>query len=222
MKKTAFITRDLHPESIFLHRLSAAGWQVAGESLLSFSPLNFGQLPVVDWVFFYSKKGIQYFFQQEKINANLRYAVMGQASGAALQQQGINPNFVGTGEPESTAQAFQALAKGQRILFPCATNSRHSIRDLLGDNIEAYEVIVYHNEKRKDIAIRTEQVLVFTSPMNVEAYFDLHDLASGQQLLAIGETTASKLRALGFDDIKVANQADEMALAEAVGDLSGI
>jgi uroporphyrinogen-III synthase len=58
-----------------------------------------------------------------------------------------------------------------------------------------------------------EEVLVFTSPMNGEAYFGLHALLAGQRVVAIGPTTAEALKQF---DPAVATSPTEEALARAV------
>jgi len=217
---TVFITRDLTLQSPFYQQLSDEGWQVRHASLLVFESVPFEHLPAVDWIFFYSKNGIKYFFEQAKPDDSVRYAVMGEASAAYLTAQcGIQADYVGTGEPASTATAFIQRAKEQRVLFPCAAQSRHSIRQLLAHEIEAIDLVVYNNQKKSNLPPRDEHVLVFTSPLNVVAYFDQHILQQYQQIVAIGRTTAAELEAYGYTDFKIATQPNERALAEAVIEL---
>ena len=219
--KTVFITRDLTSESPFYQRLSDEGWQVGHASLLAFEPVSFGQLPATDWIFFYSKNGIKYFFEQAKLDDSVRYAVMGKASAAYLTAQcGIQADYVGTGEPASTAAAFVQMAKGQRVLFPCAAQSRHSIRQLLAHEIEATDVVVYNNRKKTKFSPRDEHVLVFTSPLNVAAYFEQYTLQQYQYIIAIGRTTATALEGFGYQDYTIAAQPNETALAEAVNQVT--
>jgi len=225
---TVFITRDLTPDSDFLYLLSEEGWQVNGFSLLEFEGVPFSY-PHVDWIFFYSKNGIKFFFEYLKSDEERwrtflkrqasdtpKLAVMSKASAEYLLEYNLKADFIGTGNAETTAPAFLRMAKGQRVLFPHAKNSRHSIRKAIENNIDAIDVMVYENRKIIDFPVSDAAVLVFTSPMNVEAYFEKYSLGEKQKMVAIGHTTATKLTELGFDNIKIAEEPNETALAESV------
>jgi len=219
--KRVFISRFLKPDSPFKRELTAAGWQVHGESLLHFQAIPFQQLPYSDWIFFYSKKGVRFFFQNiQKNNSSLseqvKFATIGTSTAQVLQQHGLVPDFVGTGDPVTTAETFLTLAAGRRVLFPQAAHSRQSIQQQLGDRIKAVDLVVYENSLRSDFELPGFDILVFTSPMNAEAYFFKKQLLSHQQIVAIGHTTAQKLRALGIQNVQVAERPDEQHLAEAV------
>ena len=58
-----FISRDLATDSIFSKRLQGKA-TVIGLSLVEFQPLIFDAKKSGDWLFFYSKNGIQYYFSQ--------------------------------------------------------------------------------------------------------------------------------------------------------------
>jgi len=70
------------------------------------------------------------------------------------------------------------------VLFPHAKNSRHSIRKIIENEITAIDIVVYENRKITDFPPSDVAVLVFTSPMNVEAYFEKYDLKKKQKLVS--------------------------------------
>lgn len=216
--QTAFITRDLKGGSPFRQQLEKAGWEVHGQSLIRFEPLAFGQLPAADWIFFYSKRAVAYFFQQlpdTDITQRAKVAAIGPGTAAALQQQGVNPSYVGNGIPEEVAQAFAAKAKGQRVLFPQARRSRQSVQKALGKQVQAQTLIIYDNKPLQDVPFSRAQVLVFTSPLSAEAYLSRHSLLQGQRVVAIGQPTAEALKPQGVNP-KRADMPTEEALAKAV------
>jgi uroporphyrinogen-III synthase len=57
---------------------------------------------------------------------------------------------------------------------------------------------VYDNFIKTEIQKREESILVFTSPMNVEAYFNAFSLEKHQRLVAIGSPTEEALKAYGY------------------------
>ena len=217
-----FISRNLDVESVFLQKLQSAGFKVIGESLIEFSPVPFDEIPETDWIFFYSKKAVRYFFthsRQANLKVDAKIAALGAGTAEALREWQVEAYFTGTGEPTSTARAFLQTARGQRVLFPRAQHSRQSVQRALADVIEAVDLIVYRNEPRTDFALPTCDWLVFTSPLNVQAYAQKYEILPGQSILAIGETTAKALRDIGVSRIKIADAPAEEALANAI--LSG-
>jgi len=215
--KTVFISRELSQHSPFRQRLQAAGWRVEGGSLLVFEPVAIGALPACDWVFFYSKRAADCFFQQMSPAKyeGVKFGAIGPGTAEKIRSYGLQPDFSGSGRPEEAAAAFAELARGERVLFPQARRSRQSVQRLLGSAVEALSLVVYDNRPRAEIELQRASVLVFTSPMNARAYLDLFRLLSGQRAVAIGEPTAEVLRAFGISP-KVAAAPTEEAMAEAV------
>ena len=193
---------------------------MTGRSLVHFEGVSFQQVPLADWIFFYSSRGVQYFFEGLaqaglSLPAGVRLAALGQGTARALARYGQRAAFSGAGDPGPTARAFARQAAGQQVLFPRARRSRRSVQQALGDAIRAIDLVVYDNRPAADIPAGPFDVLVFTSPLNAEAYFAQHSLSPGQRIVAIGATTAAALEALGAGKVIVAEAPTEAALAEA-------
>ena len=103
-----FISRQLQKESIFRKRLQESGFEVLAQSLIDFFPESFLKLPQADWLFFYSKKGVQFFFKNKPKNFSkkTKWAAMGEGTATALAHQNISLDFIGDGSPETTAMNF--------------------------------------------------------------------------------------------------------------------
>ncbi len=217
-----FITRALEKDSAFRRKMNAIGAQVEDKSLVQFSPVSFS-LPKrkIDWVFFYSQNAVKFFIQGGGFNelAEVSVAALGPGTKKKLNKAGIIVNFTGAGEVEEVAFSFRKLGMGKCVLFPRAFNSRQSVQRLLKDEIDAVDLVVYKNEILKDFALDEEnKVLVFTSPLNVEAYFNRYQLLSTQKVVAIGNTTAKQLKKQGIEKLFIAKAPDEEALADAVNE----
>lgn len=221
---SVFITRELQAGSEFLRILKGAGYEVEGESLVEFSAISFEHIPDCDWVFFYSSRGVQFFFEQiKKLNLTVpstKFAVMGKGTAETLRKYTKSINFIGVGEPKSTALAFKNRAAGQVVLFPRAKNSKQSIQKLLLGKIISIDLIVYENKPKDYCHMRGRDFLVFTSPLNVEAYFNKNVKLPHQKIVAIGETTAAALRRLGYNEAATARYASERSMANSVIQLS--
>ncbi|MCB0639393.1 MAG: uroporphyrinogen-III synthase [Lewinella sp.] len=216
MDQTVFITREQGPASPFTRRLEAAGWRVYGRSLLQHTAVRFTEVPGCDWIFCYSPRAVGFFLDQLTDRPVARWAAIGPGTAKALEAQGVVPDFVGDGDPDSTAMAFLKEAAGQRVLFPRARHSRQSVQRALGAEITSLDLIVYDNQPRADFAVPPCRVLVFTSPLNARAYFGRYTLQEGQRVVAIGPSTAVTLSDLGVIFDTVAAEPSEEGLATAV------
>lgn len=222
MNKRLFISRTLKPDSPV--RAFAKKWQLdlRAESLIEFTPVQFGKLPPCDWLFFYSKNGVRYFMRElqergQKVEHPI--AVLGLGTLNALKEFGKSADFAGNGRPEEVAAAFKKLAAGQQVLFIRAQQSRRSIQQLLQDDLIVKELIVYANEIRLPAHDFQADYLLFTSPMNVEAYAQKYDFDAAAGIIAIGQTTASKLRSLGAERVQVAARPDEAAMLARLSEI---
>lgn len=220
--KTVFISRFLTATSPFQNILNTQGYRVHGESLLCFEAVNFDSIPMTDWIFFYSKNAIRFFFDTLKTNHKTiiltpKYATIGAGTAAVLKEYEIIPDFVGTGQPHATAMAFKNVAQGQMVLFPRAYHSRQSIQKILSDDLLVKDIVVYKNKPKTNIQLpKNFDYLVFTSSMNIKVYYQHHTLQAQQKIIVIGPTTAKTLRNLGIHQFIIAKETTEAALAAAI------
>ena len=214
---TVFITRYLAPDSVFYTQLTDAGYRVSGRSLIEFEAVPVRKIPAVDWIFFYSRRGVAFLFDQiSALPGECRLAVIGPGTEKKLRSYAYRPDFVGTGKPEQVARDFLKHAHGRRVLFPRARHSRRSVQRALGDAVEAVDLIVYDNRPSGEVPTDDFDVLVFTSPMNARTYFQTRQRLPNQRVIAIGQTTAAALKELGIGRVEVAWEPSEAAMAEMV------
>ncbi len=228
-----FISRALSPESLFKSKLEAADLEVHGESLIQFDPVPFQEVPPCDWVFFYSRNAVRFYFaglqnpdfwKGKKLRQGparrekpVKYAAYGSATAAYLtKHHQVKVQFIGSAKPSATAQSLMTMAAGERILFPCAKHSLHSLYKYIRYKTDATKLVVYDNRIRDEFDLPTCDILVFTSPLNAQAYFGKYQWKKKQKVLAIGRTTAGALKKLGITKVAVAKKAKEEALAELV------
>ena len=215
-----FISRECLPGSLFYDMLNARGYTVTGQSLLQLDPLPVRNIPAADWIFFASGNAVRFFFELPTAilppTESVHWAALGPATAAVLRAFTEKIDFEGDGRPETCAAAFAPLAGGQKVLFPAAQHSQHSIQKMLGEQIEAIDLPLYANAPLPDIAPRAEAVLLFTSPMNARAYFSKNVRLPQQRIIAIGASTAAALQQLGVGTIEVSEFPDEGSLAKMV------
>jgi len=213
-----FISRICDENSIFRKILTEKGISLCDESLIDFSPLDFQVPDDYDWLFFYSKKGVSFFFQANpRLSSKVKIGSIGKGTAkAVLHYFGKEPDFIGDGIPETCAADFKKIAAGQRVIFIRAEESKKSIQNLLKDELTVMELIVYKNVPKIDFAKTDADILVFTSSLNAETYLKKYPAEKNQILAAIGKPSAETIEALGYKDVFCSDSPDETALADLV------
>ncbi len=175
--------------------------------------INFSK---TDIIFFYSKNAVTFFLQKNKsfLERELPLlACMGKGTAYALQGFGYPSDFIGQGTPQEIASDFLKISEGKKVLFPRAKNSKQSIQKLLKNKIIDIDLVIYDNIKKNNFEDPLADILIFTSPLNVEAYFDAIPYRD-EKIIAIGKTTEKKLLSLGLQNIIVSPQSTERSVLE--------
>ena len=218
---SVFISRDLSEQSYFRRALEKHGIEIEARSLIRTVPVITKLDPYIlrdiDWIFFSSKNAVEYFFQlQPQLTKKVKFGVMGSGSEDALRRNGHFVDFTGVGNDSAdVAMDFAALANGNKVLFPCAENSMRSIQSGLSADTKIIDLPVYETVLEEDVEPTGASVLVFTSPSNIEAYFENNLLDPDQKVIAIGKSTGRKFDEMGTKYI-LPFSPDEVGLAEAV------
>lgn len=225
--KKVFISREIASDNPLRYSLEEKGYRVNGQSLITFKSVPFTQYPASDWIFFYSSRAASFFKEGlkksgQKWPQSPKLAAMGEGTAKWLNENQSPPAFVGTGQPKKTAEAFLQLAAGQKVLFPRANASLQSIQTLLGRQINALDLVVYHNSPKRDFPLPIADILVFTSPMNVQAYFHRFSIKADQRIISIGATTTAALVKAGIKVDSEAKGAGEQWLVRAILEINEV
>lgn len=218
-----FISRMLPETSYFRKALEKYQIQLDDRSLIKIFPiinkLDPFILKRVDWVFFSSKNAIECFFSlSPQLPKKVKYGVIGRASEEMLRRYGIVPDFNGEEDGIDTqdiAKDFAKLANGSTVLFPGAKDSLRTIQQALNKATKIIDLPVYETEMDENCDPSAAEVLVFTSPSNVDAYFTNNLLEPGQQVICIGKSTGKKFNQMNVN-YTLPYSPDEIGLAEAV------
>lgn len=212
--KSIFISRKLQEDSRFKKLANENKIQITDESLISTSEIRFSFTPKTDWIFFSSKNAIKYFFSQSpELHAQIKFGVMSKVSADYLLKFGKTAEFIGQGIDLATiAKDFKKTIKDESVLFPQAIDSLKSIQKHLSFINTCYNLFVYKTTIRSDFTIPRVDVLIFTSPSNVNAYFNKYTLEPGQKVIAIGTSTKQKLSEYGVRDVLMPDKFSEDAL----------
>ena len=218
---SVFITRELSEQSYFRRAIEKHKINIEARSLIRTVPvitkLDSYILKHIDWIFFSSKNAVEYFFElNPQLPKDVKFGVMGSGSEEMLRKKGHFTDYVG--ESTDTAEVaadFAELVKGQTVLFPGAEGSLRSIQQGMSADTKVIDLPVYETVLEEEVEASNADVLVFTSPSNVDAYFAENLLDPYQKVVAIGKSTGKKFDEMGVK-YALPFSPDEVGLSEAV------
>jgi len=211
--KRIFISRALKTDSDF-KRFLPKGFTLHDESLIDIVPVPFKETPDTDWIFFSSSNAVSCFFDgKPSYKKDTKFGVIGKATGKELSKY-VQADYIGKGNTQKVAKRFsKALGKGS-VLFPVSDKSLKTIQKKLPKK-QVTELIVYKTVQKLDFELPESDILVFTSPSNVEAFFNTENTIDKQKVISIGETTRKELLKHNVNSV-VPWQSYELAMLDLV------
>lgn len=213
-----FISRKLTRDSPFFTLLQHQDFAVIDQSLIQITPIRFSYTPQTDWVFFTSKNAIDYFFvQNPNVPEQVRYGVISNASAKHLLKYAVTATFIGNGVSlVQIAKDFREMLQNESVLFPQAIDSYQTIQKQLAFTNTSYNLYVYKTSIRTDFDLPYSDILIFTSPSNVEAYYSKYKFDPRQFVIAIGETTKHKLTEYNVMNVIMPKSFSEKGLVDVL------
>jgi hydroxymethylbilane synthase len=216
-----FISRELEDDSYFRRALEAHGYSVEARSLIQTQPITFDSTLVdAKWVFFSSKNAVEYFFDANPVFfEDVKYGTIGEGTAEIIRKIGHHVSFVGkSNNTKMIADEFlELLDEGDKVIFPQAKNSLRSIQKVVERYYPIQDLEVYETLQSGLGTLEDYDIMVFTSPSNVESYFSQRpDYHRPEHFVAIGNSTAKALKDAGVQRFKIAQAFEETSLSEAV------
>lgn len=211
-----FITRDLRDDDFFFQVLKANGCEVYGRALIETHRVPLKKVPEAQWVFFSSKQAVKHFLGQTKLAPGTKIGAVGKATSDELRKFNLRADFIGGGtDTRATAKQFAAVVGRSKVLFPQAKGSLKTVQQQM-PAAQVIDLIVYETIQRSAENLPAADILVFTSPSNVEAFFEKNSVAPGQKLVAMGHATGNSLKERGFHSFWSPDSFDDAGLTRAV------
>lgn len=213
-----FVTKTFRENDYLPNALRRLGFEVEGQSLIEFKQIRIKELPKTDWVFFSSKHAVRYFFSQDpKLEPGVKFGCIGTSTSAELRANGRRADFIGQStDIKLVGKQFGSKVGNSKVLFPIARGSMQSIQWQMVKrdnviNLEVYATLHKSTELAPDF-----EVVVFTSPSNVEAYFGKNTWQPHQQAVAMGEATGKALEKLKIKKYSTPKSFDDLGLVQAI------
>jgi hydroxymethylbilane synthase len=211
-----YITRDLRDDDFFFNVLKQNGCEVFGKALIEINRVQLKNIPDADWVFFSSKHAVRHFLGQTKLKPGMKIAAVGKATSDELRKFNLRADFIGGGnDTRITAKQFGAVAGRSTVLFPQAKGSLKTVQQQL-PTAKVIDLIVYESISRPADNIPESDVLVFTSPSNLEAFLEKNKILPKHKLVAMGHATGNTLKEKGFHSFYSPATFDDAGLAQTV------
>jgi hydroxymethylbilane synthase len=213
---SVYITRDLRDSDFFSQVLKANGCEVHGIALIDTQRVIAKKIPKADWIFFSSKNGVKHFLAQAKVEPGTKLAAVGKGTSDELRKHNLRADFIGgTADTRVIAKQFGALAGRSTVLFPQARGSMKTVQQQI-PMAKVIDLTVYETLTRPANDVPMCDVMVFTSPSNVEAFFSANALAKTQRVVAMGHATGSALKEQGIVSFVTPGTFDDAGLVRAV------
>jgi uroporphyrinogen-III synthase len=213
-----FVTRDYKEGDYLPAALTKLGFEVEGKSLIEFKQIRIKELPKTDWVFFSSKHAVRYFFnQQPKLENNVKFGCIGTSTSAELRAHGKRADFIGQNtDIKLVGKQFSSKVGNSKVLFPIARGSMQSIQWQMVKRDNVINLEVYATLKHSVEISAEKEVIVFTSPSNVEAFFEKNKIEPHQKVIAMGESTGKALEKLKIKNYTMPVSFDDLGLVQAI------
>jgi uroporphyrinogen-III synthase len=210
------ITREHQPEGLLARALVAHGLSVSGQQLLTAEALPFTLPAEFDRLFFTSRNAVRYFvIGGGDLNA-ARCDAIGSGTAEELRKHGAQAAYIGDGPDTPTIAAeYAARFKTQRVLFPCAEIGLRTVQRSMPE-ANVIDLPVYRMRSMQGTPISEADVVVVTSPEHANAMHAAKPLGTFAHRIAMGTSTAHRVRDLSGADAIIPWASNEMALVDAV------
>jgi len=209
---SVFVSRKDNPKSLLLQRLKNLGFTVQSEALIEMLPIVPRMIPDTGWIFFSSKHSVRFFMALKPKVEGKKFGVIGKATGDELRKFGCRADFFGTSnDTVLIGKQFASRIGKDRVLFPIAKGSLRSIQKQFTKQEQAVDMVVYETIEIAPTAIPKADIMVMTSPSNVQTFVNLGEKPEVKKWVAMGAATEAEIRKHylhprivqpdGFDDI---------------------
>lgn len=213
-----YLTRNKRASDYFDNALTRLKFKTHFQSLIEMRLIVVKEWPAAEWIFFSSKNAVKYFFlQKPKLSPGVKFGVISKSTGEELRRYGHTPTFLGQSiDTSNVSRQFANLAGNSKVLFPQAKGSMKSIQSLMPKKGNIINLVVYETLKFPDAKIPKADIVVFTSPSNVDAYFERATITDKQRCVAMGDATAFALAKHGVKKCVKPASFDDTGLIQAV------
>ncbi|MFN6379698.1 MAG: uroporphyrinogen-III synthase [Flavobacteriales bacterium] len=209
------MTRPKGSSPNLLQKLEAAGHELLEFSFIKteitpFDPAHIQE----DWIFFSSKNAVKSCISAGVNLENYKLASVG-ASTSKILDPSLNILFeANSTDVDSEAKRFASTVGGASVCFPCSNRSLLTFAKYIPSSqakvIEAYTTSI------QAIGAPMTNVILFSSPSNVEGFLKLNIIMPSQKIIAFGPSTANYLKSQGIAVFKILDSTEEETIFSTI------
>ena len=219
--RKVFVTKVFRHGDYLPKALRKIGFWAEGKSLIEFKQITIKEIPKTDWIFFSNKHAVKYFFRQQPETGNAKIGCVGKAIAQELRNFGRRADFIGQStDTRLIGKQFSSLVGKSKVLFPAAKESTQNIQHQLINKNCAINLAVYTTIKHAYKMPEQIDIVVFTSPANVDAFFESNKWSTANKAVAMGEATGKALLRKGVKKFALPYSFDDLGLFQAILSLS--
>jgi len=215
--KKIFVTKTFKEQDYLPSALEKLGFEIQGKSLIEFKQITIKFLPRTEWIFFSSKHAVRYFFNQKPEFGQVKFGCIGSSTSAELRAFGYRADFIGQStDIKLVGKQFSSRVGNARVLFPIARGSMQSIQWQMVKRENVVNLEVYATLNISEEISPEKEIIIFTSPSNVESYFEKNTWQDHQKAIAMGEATGKALEKVKIKKYNMPRSFDDLGLLQAV------
>ncbi len=219
--RSVFITRDLKEKDYLKRALTNLNFKLEAKSLIEFKQIAIRELPKTDWIFFSSKHAVKFFFAQKPKLENVKLAAVGKSTAQELRAFGQRAQFIGQStDTKLIGKQFASIAGNSKVLFPIAKESLLTAQNQILKKENVFNMPIYWTVKHGIEVAQETEIIVFTSPSNVDAFFEKNTWQPHYKAVAMGDATALSLTKRKIKEITKPISFDDLGLLQAILQLS--
>lgn len=202
---------------MFKSGLLPKAYKIKGYSLIEFKTVPVTKLPLSDWIFFTSKNSVRYFFKLNFDLKNTKVACVGKGTYKELMKYVEKVSFIGDAvDIVEVGKLFSEVVGNETCVFPVSNISKRTVQKQFLNQTNIYDLVVYSTEEKFNFEDPNADVLIFTSPSNVRAYFNKVAFKPKQKIIAMGPATGEQLLEIGITDFLIPELTGELGLIDLI------
>ncbi|MCD2253594.1 uroporphyrinogen-III synthase [Listeria marthii] len=216
MIKKVVLTREASKNKPWQTYFSQNGFNVESIPLIETHPKKFNlnqEQQAADWLFLTSVNAVEYFFANQCVEMNYKFAVIGEKTQEKLAEFGYTPSFVPSAYQSEVflSEWLNEYPNQTSILLPQSNLSRSIIKDTLIEkghlvfSIELYETSFPEHSKTmlaKQLKLNEKQIIIFASPSAWKNFYSIAKTFPNQKenwrIASIGNVTTEAILADGW------------------------
>ena len=175
-------------------------------SLIDFKPRSFDLPSDFDVIFFSSIRSAKFLSESKKINLD-KYGIAcaGPQTALKLNEMGLEADFIAAdaSSPELVSKEFSVWLGTRKVFIPVSNRSLHSIEEFISP--EQIKRAILYETLLLPLKVLSRDILVFTSPSNVHAYFIENEISAHSVVIAWGHSTKKTSLGCGCQSSVVLN-----------------